>query len=448
MVTLYNDFFRFPVLEYRLLPAVIAGAIGVSFAAGVLGAMSAVRRAVNLPPAEAMRPEPPARYRRSWLERAGLREILSPAARMVLRNVGRHPVRAATSIVGIALAVAMLVVGTFFIDSIDVLIDVQFNEMQRQDLTVSFVEPASGRAIHEIARLPGVVYAEPVRATPARLRAGPRSRQIAITGLVAEPRLNRVLDVNRGPMTLPPDGLVLSKKLAEILGVGAGDSVTVEILEGRRPVRQAIVSALVEEYMATSAYMEIGALRRLLREADTLSGAFLQVEASSLAQLYARLKATPRVAAVTRKSAAIESFEKTLAETMYVMIFFNVLFAGVIAFGVVYNAARISLSERSRDLASLRVLGFTRGEISSILLGELAVVTAAAIPAGLVLGYLFAAGLVLAFDTELYRFPLVVSLRTYMFAAIAVAIATAISGFAVRRRLDTLDLVAVLKTRE
>jgi putative ABC transport system permease protein len=320
--------------------------------------------------------------------------------------------------------------------------------MQRQDLTVSFVEPASGRAIHEIARLPGVVYAEPVRATPARLRAGPRSRQIEITGLVAEPRLNRVLDVNRGPMTLPPDGLVLSKKLAEILGVGAGDSVTVEILEGRRPVRQAIVSALVEEYMATSAYMEIGALRRLLREADTLSGAFLQVEASSLGPLYARLKATPRVAAVTRKSAAIESFEKTLAETMYVMIFFNVLFAGVIAFGVVYNAARISLSERSRDLASLRVLGFTRGEISSILLGELAVVTAAAIPAGLVLGYVFAAGLVLAFDTELYRFPLVVSLRTYMFAAIAVAIATAISGFAVRRRLDTLDLVAVLKTRE
>jgi putative ABC transport system permease protein len=448
MVSMYNEFFRFPTLLYRLPAWVIVSAVGVSLVAGIFGAIEAVRRAVTLPPAEAMRPEPPARYRRSWLEQGRLRSLLSPAARMVLRNVGRHPVRAATSVVGIALAVAMLIVGTFFLDSLDVLMDVQFQLMQRQDITVNFVEPVSSSALHEVARLPGVIYAEPLRAVPARLRAGPRSRQVAIMGLRAQPHLNLVFDVARGPMTLPPEGLVLSDKLAEVLGVTVGDAVAVEVLEGRRPVRTQRVSAVVEEYMGTSAYMEIGAVRRLLREGDTLSGAFLQVDARAIDQLFKRLKATPRVAGVSLRDAAVEAFEKTLGETMYVMIFFNVMFAAVIAFGVVYNAARIALSERSRDLASLRVLGFTRAEISAILLGELAVVTAAAIPVGLGLGYLFAAWLVAAFDTELYRFPLVVSVRTYVFSATGVVIATILSALVVRRRLDQLDLVAVLKTRE
>ena len=448
MIEIYNDFFRFPILQYRLAPWVMIGAVAVSFVAGILGALEAVRRVLALPPAEAMRPEPPARYRRSWIERMGLRHLLSPATRMVLRNIGRHPVRAATSVFGIGLAVSMLILGRFSLDSIDVLMDVQFNAAQRHDMMISFFEPASRSAIHEVSRLPGVIHAEPLRAVSARIRFGHRSRQLAITGLVAEPYLNRVLDATRGPVRLPAEGLVLTRKLAAILGARLGDTVTIEVLEGRRPIRQANVSAVVEEYMGTAAYMEIGALHRLMREGAALSGAFLQVDEAAIDTLYGQLKAMPRVAGVSIKNAAVESFEKTLGETMYVMTFFNLLFAGVIAFGVVYNAARISLSERSRDLASLRVLGFTRAEISSILLGELGILTVIAIPIGFVLGYLFAGLLVLLFDTELYRFPLVIQPRTYAYSATAVAVAAVLSGLAVRRHLDQLDLVAVLKTRE
>ncbi|CAN5518633.1 ABC transporter permease [soil metagenome] len=448
MTALYNDFFRFPTLAYHLPPTVAAGGVLVSFAAASVGALTAVRRVAALPPAEAMRPEPPAQYRRSWLERAGLDRFLSAPVRMILRNVGRHPVRTGTSIAGVAAAVSMLILGTFFLDSIDVLMDQQFFVLQRQDVTVSFVLPASGRALHEMARLPGVQHAEPMRAVPARLVAAHRSRIVSVQGLVAAPELQRVVDVHGGPIRLPPDGLVLSLKLSEVLGATTGDVVTLEVLDGRRPVRQVRVAGIVEEYMGTSAYMEIDALRRLIGEGHSLSGAFLKIDSDQSAALYERLKATPAVAGVALKGTAIESFEQTLAETFYVMIFFNLLFSGVIAFGVVYNAARISLSERSRELASLRVLGFTRGEISFILLGELAVVILAAIPIGLVLGYLFAAGLVAALNTELYRFPLVVSPRTYAYAATAVLVAATLSGLAVRRRLDHLDLVAVLKTRE
>jgi putative ABC transport system permease protein len=448
MTSIYNGFFRFPTLTYRLPSDVVVGGVAVSFIAAILGALNAVRSAAALPPAEAMRPEAPARFRRSVLERLGLARYLSAPVRMILRNVGRHPVRAATSIIGIAASVAMLILGTFFLDSIAVLMDVQFFVIQRQDITVSFVLPASGRALHEIRRLPGVIDAEPMRAVPARLRAAQRSRIVSLQGLVANAELNRVVDVAGGPMRLPPDGLVLSLKLAEVLDARVGDLVTVEVLDGRRPIAQVKVAGIVEEYMGTSAYMEIDAVRRLVKEGGTLSGAFLKVDQAHARSLYDRLKQTPMVAGVSLKRSAIESFEKTLAETFYVMIFFNLLFSSVIAFGVVYNAARVSLSERSRELASLRVLGFTRGEISFILLGELAVVILLAIPLGLLLGYAFAGALVAAFNTELYRFPLVITPRTYAYAATAVLVAATVSGLAVRSRLDHLDLVAVLKTRE
>lgn len=448
MTAIYNNFFRFPTLLYHLPPRVVFGGLLVSFAAAGLGALSAVRRVAALPPAEAMRPEPPARYRRSWIERAGLARFLSAPLRMILRNVGRHPVRAATSVSGIAAAVSMLILGTFFLDSIDVLMDQQFFVIQRQDVTVNFVLPASGRSQYEMGRLPGVLFAEPTRALPARLRLAHRSRIVSIQGLVADPELNRVVDVDGGAMRLPAGGLVLSLKLTEVLGAAVGDEIVVEVLDGRRRVQVVPVTGIVEEYMGTSAYMEIDALRRVAGEGETLTGAFLKVDPAAAGRLYDTLKEIPAVAGVSLKQTAIDSFNNTLAETFDVMIFFNLLFSSIIAGGVVYNAARVSLSERSRELASLRVLGFTRGEISFILLGELAVVTLMAIPIGMMLGYTFAGLLVAAFNTELYRFPLVVTPRTFAFAATAVIVAATLSGLAVRRQLDHLDLVAVLKTRE
>lgn len=448
MTSIYNGFFRFPTLQYTLPPGVVAVGVFVSFAAAGLGALNAVRRVAALPPAEAMRPEPPSRYRRSWLERVGLDRFLSAPVRMIIRNVGRHPVRAGTAVLGIAASVAMLILGTFFLDAIAVLMDQQFFVIQRQDVTVNFVLPASGRSIYELGRLPGVIHVEPTRAVPARLRFEQRSRIVSLQGLLAQPELNRVVDVHAGALRLPPEGVVLSLMLADILGVRVGERIHVEILDGRRRSIDVPVAGIVEEYMGTSAYMEIDALRRLAGEGDTLSGGFLRVDPARADALYATLKDTPTVAGVALKRTAIESFNKTLAETFYVMIFFNLLFSSVIAFGVVYNAARVSLSERSRELASLRVLGFTRGEISFILLGELATVTLLAIPIGMLMGYAFAGALVTAFNTELYRFPLVVSARTFAYAASAVLVAATLSGLAVRRRLDHLDLVAVLKTRE
>jgi putative ABC transport system permease protein len=449
LVRIYNDFFRFPLLEFQVAPRILATAMLISLVTALLGTRGAVRRAVKLPPAEAMRPQAPAHFRVSLIERIGLGAWLSPTTRMIVRNISRRPLRSALSTIGIAFGAAMVIVGMFFLDAMTYAMDIQFHVAQRQDLTVSFVEPASSRAFYEMGSVDGVMTVEPLRSVPVRLQFGPRSRQTAITGLIEGAGLNRVIDSRLRPLAIPPDGIVLSTKMAEILGAKAGDTLQIDVLEGARPHREAVVAAVAEEFMGASAYMDLDSLHRLMREDRVLSGAYLQVDESMLDQIYSRLKGIPVVAGVALKKAVIQSFKKTIQQNMSVMIFFNQIFSNIIAFGVIYNAVRISLSERGWELASLRVMGFTRGEISRILLGEFAVLVGIAIPLGLAIGYGLAAFTVATVgDTELYRIPLVVAESTFAAAAATVLAAAFVSGLVVRRRLNRLNLVAVLKTRE
>ncbi|HEX6044519.1 MAG TPA: FtsX-like permease family protein [Pyrinomonadaceae bacterium] len=446
---LYMQFFRFPVLSYRPEPVVIIAAVLISLTSASIGALAAVRRAVGLPPAEAMRPEPPAQFRAGLIERMGFHKIVSPSVRIILRNLERRPTKAMFSIFGIALAVALLVVGFFlYFDTIQRIIEVQFNEVQREDVSVAFNEPRSSSVVYDLARLPGVIRVESYRAVPARLRFQHRSRRTALLGLEAAGDLRRLVTNDFQVVRLPADGLVLTTKLAEVLGVKPGESVTVEVLEGERPVREVVVADTIDELTGLSAYMDRRALNRLLREGATSSGAFMMVDSPAIPALYSRLKQTPAISAVSIPSVALASFNDTIARTINVSTAFLIGFAVIIAFGMVYNGARIALSERGHELASLRVLGFTRREIGFMLLGEQAVLTLIAIPAGMALGYAIAGLITIVIDTELIRFPLVVSARTYTLAFLVVAASAFLSGYLVQWRLRRLDLVAVLKTRE
>jgi putative ABC transport system permease protein len=448
MLTLYAEFFHFPLLEYRLTPAVMLQGAAVAFVAAAVGTIGAVRRVVLLPPAEAMRPEAPARYRVGWIERGAAGRLLSPPMRMLLRNMRRRPLRAAMSTVAIAASGALLIVGLFSLDSVDVVLDVQFTQAQRYDALVTFFHPVSASAAHEVARLPGVVVAEGFRSVPVRLRAGSHTRYVAITGVGPDDSLNRVIDESGHAVRPPPEGLVLSRKLGELLDTRAGDQVRLEVLEGTRPVREVAVVQLVDDYMGLNAYMDRGALHRLLQEDELLSGAYLLLDPTQHEALYATIHRTPAVAGLALKQTMLDNFQEQLDESVGIMRTATIVFAAIIVFGVVYNTARVALSERGRELATLRVIGMTRGEISRILFGEWAIVTAAALPLAAVIGYGLAALLVDAFSTEVYRLPLVISGRTYAWSLLTVVLAATVSGLAVRRRLHNLDLIAVLKTRE
>jgi putative ABC transport system permease protein len=445
---LYMDFFRFPYLEWSLQPYVVALACGFALAAAGAGTLGALQRVFRLAPAEAMRPETPPVFRVSLAERAGLGALLDPAARMILRNLGRRPLRSALSVLGIGLAVGILVMSRFQRAAIDEMIDVQFGFAQRDDFAVTFAEPASSRAAFELAALAGVRLVEPFRSAAVRLRHGHREYRTTLSGLPDGGDLKRVLDAGLEPAQLPENGLLLTDYLADLLQVRVGELVDVEFLEGRRRTMAAPVAGTVREYLGVGAYARRETVNGLLGEGGAVSGAWLALVRGTRAGVVAELRARPRVAAVTDRAAMVQSFRDTMAETILIFTLVATLLAASIAVGVVYNASRITLEERGRELASLRVLGYTRREVRALLLGELFTLAFIALLPGFLLGTAMVWLLVQGFSSELYRVPLVISPPAYALAALVVLAATGLSGWLVRRRLDRLDLVAALKLKE
>jgi len=444
----YQEFYRFPFLDFRLSAGTGALGIAVSLAASLVGTLQAVRRAQRLPPAEAMRPPAPERYRRTLVERMLPARLLGQPSRMIVRHLERRPFKALLSVVGLALACAIMMVGRFQKDSIDWMVDVQFRLAQRNDMAVDFTEATSRSAAFELRALPGVLQVEPYRSVPVRLRFGTRSHRTGLQGLLADAQLKRPLDAQMRELQLPESGMVLTDHLAGMLGVKAGDVVTVEVLQGRQRVVDVVIAGTVKEYIGVQAYMTLDALNRLLREGDVVSGVFLRVDPAQQLALNAALERRPRVAGIGMRKLAIANFYETLASSLLVFAFVSLALGAVINFGVVYNAARIALSERGRELASLRVLGMTRGEVSWILLGELGLLVAVSIPLGFAAGWALCAYMSSQLQSELYRVPVHISAATYTFAGLTMVVSTLLSAWVVRHRIDRLDLVGVLKTRE
>ncbi len=444
---LYADFFSFPFLYYRPSLGPFATGALVSLGATLLGASTAIRQAVKLPPAEAMRPPAPPAYQRGAIAGRIFAWVDQPT-RIVLRQILRWPRRSFLTAFGIGMAVALLVSSFQWIDAINYMIEVNFFRAQHQDVTVSLLDTKSTTIRADFKRLPGVLDVESVRTVPVRLRHHQWSHRGTIDGIDPNARLAPVYDAKGGRVAVPPSGLLLANKLAEKLHVHVGDTLAVEILEGRRQTIRVHVAGLFDSFIGTAAYMRAEALNRVLMERPTASLVYLRVDPLRQRALFRKLKHIPVISAVLLRLAAVKIFRDTMAETLWISITIFIAFAAAIAFGVVYNSARIALSERGRELATLRVIGFTRGEVSYILLGEVGLITLVALPMGCLFGRLLSAVLVAGMDTELYRVPLIIEASTYGIAML-IGLATAgVSAAMVRGRLDRLDLIAVLKTRE
>jgi len=445
---IYMEFYRFPYLVRALSPGVTLTAILITMGSALAATFMAVRRASHVPPAQAMRPLPPARYARTILERTGLGRFISEPTRIILRHIEGRPIRSILTSMGIALSCAIVMGGTFFEDSIEFLLDTQFVEAQREDMTVVFTEPTSRKALYELRGIDGVHHTEPLRSVPVRLRAGHRTYRTIIQGIAPRGRLYLLLDTNLRPVALPPSGIVLNDYLAKKLKVRPGDFITVEALEGRRPVRRVPITGVVRQYAGLLGFMDIDALNALMMEDGTITGAFLTMDPLKRLGLYRKLVDMPRVSGAIVTRDELTNFNKTQTDILLFYTFIASILAGTIAFGVVYNSARISLSERSRELASLRVLGYRRSEVSYILLGELAVLTLMALPLGFVLGRLLTGYLADAISSDLFRLPHVIAPATYSLSALIVVASAVVSGLILNYRLNRLDLVEVLKARE
>ncbi|NQV69695.1 MAG: FtsX-like permease family protein [Pseudohongiella sp.] len=447
-IEMYAQYFNLPNLEY--LPS--AGLLFFAFISCALGAfggaIAAVRRAVLLPPAEAMRPEAPARFEPGIIEKLGVGKLLGATGRMVLRNVTRKPVQGFFSSLGIALSVAILTVGFFMFDSVNHMMDLQFRHIQREDLALTFREILPETVRYDLANLQGVSRVETYRIVPARLRFGHREDEVVIQGMELNAELRRIINADNREVPVPATGIVLSAVLADRLMVSSGDELIVEMLEGKRKIAKLLVSGVIEDFLGVSAYMNKQALWQLSGEANVISGAFLAVDALSLDDIHRQLKQIPAVTGVASPATMLQSFEEQLAQGILIAAGFLLGFACIIAVGVIYNGARISLSERGRELASLRVMGFHRSEVAWLLLGEQGTITLLAIPLGWLIGYSLSYAIATGLQTDIYRIPFVAEPRTYLLSAVLIVLAAIASGWVVRRRLDRIDLVEVLKTRE
>lgn len=443
------EFFHFPLMIFRPNPSIFVIAALVSLAAALSGALGAVRAAVRLPPAEAMRPPSPPRYGGGAISRSRLVRVLDQPSRIIVRQLSRRPGRAALTSVGIAFSVAITIMALQWLDAIDHMLEVYFFDGQRQDVVIGLNEPQGAGVLHDALHLPGVLAAEPLRWVGADFHHGTRSHRGAIQGVLPESRLQPVHDVSGRDLEVPPGGVILGTELAEKLGVGVGDAVRIELREGRQPTLDVAVVELVETYIDLPAWMHLDTLNRALGEGPRTEYLSLVVDERETNALFEALKRTPRVTTVMLREAAVANFEDTMARTVVIFVAFFSVFAVALGFGVVYNSARVTLSERGRELASLRVLGFSRAAISYILLGELGVLILVALPIGCLLGWCIVWLIITtAFESEMFRMPLIIDPSSYALAMLLTLAATGFSALLVRRRLDRLDLIGVLKTRE
>lgn len=448
MALLYTEFYRFPFLIFAASPADYAIGTLVTLIAVGGGAAWSVRSAAKLQPAVAMRAPPPPDYSRSIGAAVTTIQAIDQQTRMILRQILRWPTRAALTTLGVAASAAMLVMSLYFTDAVDVMVERYFDVSNRQDISVYFVEARGMTAFHDLAGREGVIEAEPFRSAPARLRFQNREVLQSITGVPADPALSRMISEDGGTIAPPPGGLVLSRDLADRLGAEAGDTLIAEITIGERPVLELPVVATPTVLVGSGAQMRLDDLNAALGDPRLVSGAHMRIDPDYEDALYLDFKAAPLVGAVQLHRLSKENFQEMIDRSMGSAIVIYTLFAGLIALGVVYNSIRISLAERQRELASLRVLGFSRTDVSYILLGEAGLITLAAIPVGLVMGTGLAWSMSQAMATDFFRLPFVISPATFGYSALVILLITLVSGLIVRRRIDHLDLVAVLKTRE
>jgi putative ABC transport system permease protein len=448
MLGLYDEVFRFNSLDYFTAPWLVGASFGIAALAAAAGTWRAIHAVVSLRPAQAMQPPSPPHYRATLIERMGLGRRVSTGALMVIRNMERRPLRAAFTVVGVAMAIALQISGAFWIDAIAHIMDVQYRQVQQGDVLVNFRRPVPPSVTRDLQRMPGVLDAETYRTESVRLRFNGHTVDTAMMGIQPEARLFRVVDEQRGAVAMPEHGVVLSAMLARELGAGVGDRLALEFRLWNQTQAEVEVVDIVQTMFGKLIYMALPAMNAVARDGDGVADAALQIDPLAMDAFWTAVKSAPVINSVFDKASSLESFQRTTSRNMGVFSGILTLFAGAMAVGIVYNSARISLSERAWELASLRVLGMTRAEVSVLLLAELGAELLVALPLGAFAGWALATLMMALMSSDAIDFPVVIERSTYASAAFIVLAAGVASALLVRRKIDRLDLVAVLKVRE
>ncbi|SMX38796.1 ABC transporter permease [Maliponia aquimaris] len=449
MAQLYAKYFDFPFLVFGVPLSVYAASAILGLAATSAGALNAAMRAARLAPAVAMAPPAPPNFRGTVFDTLAEVLHLGQPTRMILRSLTRWPLRAAMTLLGMALAVAILVASTFFPDAVRKIIDTAFYQSNRQDMLLLFDPDAPISALAEVARLPGVLQVEPQQMHAARLIHGPYEKQVPVSTVAEGADLARVVDDDGQVIAPDPFGVLLSDRLARALHIEVGDTLTVTFETGRRETYQLPVAGVVTQFFGLGAYVSHETLNRMFRQSPRVSTVNVTLEDPGAAEDFqAAIKDFPRLVGTINMTENRQSFMETLSQNILVVTSVYAILGAIITVGVAYNATRVQLSERARELACLRILGFSQSEVAYILAGEVLLLALLAQPLGWWIGHAVAELMTSGFSSDLYAIPLVLEPRTYARASLIVLGSAVVSVALVARRLTRLDLIAVMKTRE
>ncbi|WP_241686836.1 ABC transporter permease [Leptospira stimsonii] len=446
MRNLYSDYYRFPHLVFIFNPSLGLFGILIGILAGALGTTYSIFGILKLDPAQAMRAPVPMSFRKNWIET--YTKSLSTQTRMILRNLTRRPARTLIAILGISTSVMIMILGMFSRDAVNAMIEIQFDLLQRESITVSFLGPVSKTAVDDLQKDPAVLSAEGYRMIPIRIRVGHLSKEMALQGIPDKAELRRLVGKKRNILTPPSSGIFLNSGVAEKMKIRTGSQIQMEILEGNRKKIAVRVDGLVEELLGQGAYMDLNSVNQLLGEGESVNLIALRTDAKEESALLSRLKDVPKISGVSTRAGSLKVFTDTMSRSTLATTVILFIFASVISIGVVYNTAMISLSERIFELGSLRILGFTREEVFKIIAGELGVEIIASLPIGCVLGYSLAYLLMTTVETEGFKIPLIISYRTYAVAILMTLGTSILSYFILYSKIKTMDLLSILKIRE
>ena len=451
MTALYRTFFEFPTLHNEFYPRAHLVGICLGVACGVMGTVHGARHALRLRPAEAMRPRAPLRGGAIALEKLRwLWRRFSFGWRMTLRNVVRQRLRTAAGVFAAAMGACLAMNALLLARASEYMVHFQLERVQRSDLDLNFKDARGLDALDEARRLPGVDRAEPVFDLACTLRHGHRSHKGGLLGLSEGALLTMPRDAAGRHVRIPPWGLTLSRRLAQKLQVDRGGWVIVEPVQGlRRPVPAPVVQ-ITDSYLGMVAYANLGYLNRLVGEELSINGVQLAVAPDPAARraLYRELKQLPSVQAVTARADTIRTVRETLVKNQRVFIALLVLFSGAIFFGSVLNSSLVSLAEREREVATLLVLGYTPWQVGGLFLRESMLTNVTGTLLGLPLGYLLSVGITIAYDTEMFRIPVVDPTRIGWLTFLLGIGFGLLAHLWVQRSILKLDWLEALKTKE
>lgn len=448
MSALYESYFRFPSLHFSISKSAAFIGLIAGILPGLAGAASSIRNVFAMAPAEAMRPVSPPAFHATLIDVLQLQRFIRPTGLMIFRNFLNRPLRLLSIILSLSAALAIVITAGSWSDMIAYLLKTQFNRAQKEDISVTLARPHPSNMIQELRHLPGVIFAEGYRELPIRMQFQHHKREISLIGWPEKREMRALLNKDLTPISMPASGILLSKFFQKSWGIKAGDNVLITALEGSSKFIEMPVAGFTDELFGIGAHINLPNLWAFMNEAPGYNIVTIKADMTKIKELYIALKGRPEVISIQIKNTLYKGFNESFGKVINSMTAILSIAALLIAVGIIYNSIRVSFSERSWELASLRVLGLQRIEVSTILLFEVGIQVLISLMPGCFLGRWLTELSMKLIHTETLAFPVVIEVSTYARGILVVLLAFALSSLIVYKMSGQLNPAEALKARE